>query len=198
MKVEAKGGPHCQDRNCQNVIVRTTPAAVIAYPFYGGRKDPLCQAFPRDISCFAGTQLFSFRWVFYQLQVQISNPVPNSSGCSTWLHKFKVPERFSRKTTEAIADGVISKGVRVVVASVALQMLQHTQTPTSEVRISLQYSLKAIQRYCLSNRLYNLLSVRSYGFHLYSTIGIQLCLFQTGGSLSCTEGYNWVRLCKSL
>lgn len=60
-----------------------------------------------------------------------------TTGSSTWLHKFKVPERFSTKAMKAMEDGVISKGVRVeVIGTVATQMLQHTLHPTHEVCIS--------------------------------------------------------------
>ncbi len=54
---------------------------------------------------------------------------------SSWLHRFKVPERFSTSTTEAIEKGVISKGVRIeIVAAVAMQIMQYTMTPTSKVK----------------------------------------------------------------
>ena len=72
------------------------------------------------------------------LQVQAClEPVLNTN-CSTWLHKFRFPEQFSRKTMEAVAAGFICRKVRIeVIARVAVQMMQYTTTPTPEVRVNL-------------------------------------------------------------
>lgn len=59
-----------------------------------------------------------------------------SSTPSTWLHTFKLPERFSRATTEAIERGEkgdVTKKMRIeIVNMIAFKMLEHTERPTSE------------------------------------------------------------------
>lgn len=68
------------------------------------------------------------------MQVQVPQPLVPMHSTGSWLHQFKVPDRFSAKTMEGIAKGVISKALWVeVVASIATQMLQYTMTPTQEV-----------------------------------------------------------------
>lgn len=67
--------------------------------------------------------------------MQIREPaVLANTSDSAWLHKFKVPEQFSRRTMEAIALGNITRGVHIeVIGAVAVQMMQYTTTPTSQV-----------------------------------------------------------------
>lgn len=56
-----------------------------------------------------------------------------TSTSSTWVHTFKLPERFSRVTTEALENGGITKKMRIeIVNMIAFKMLEHTDMPTSE------------------------------------------------------------------
>ena len=55
-------------------------------------------------------------------------------GTSNWLQTFVIPERFSTRTMEAIKSGLVTKGMRVeIIAAIAIQMMQYTMQPTSEV-----------------------------------------------------------------
>lgn len=54
-----------------------------------------------------------------------------TSTSSTWVHTFKLPERFSRATTEDL-ESIIKKMYLEIVNMIAFKMLEHTDRPTSE------------------------------------------------------------------
>lgn len=54
---------------------------------------------------------------------------------SEWLHRFKVPEQFSVSTMEALEAGKVTAAIRnEIVTAPAVQVMQHTMHPTSQVQ----------------------------------------------------------------
>lgn len=61
--------------------------------------------------------------------------VPDKGECrkGELYEKYKLPTRFSKRVTQAISDGVITKTVRSeIITVIALGMWQFTTQPTSE------------------------------------------------------------------